>query len=191
MHVLGRAERALPQALSNISQICRSIFYYEGCGRGERQASSRKPEPNAYRKVGCVRSGKSACAELSPSAKRIARRTLREFVEQYARERNHQGVDNPRPVATSMNDEGPVKRRERLGGMLNFYSPAGSPRPHLVPVHFWHSAPRTPARGRPQAGAADLYALQASYRASTHRPPSLLENRLIHDAFFATTPGRS
>jgi hypothetical protein len=49
------------------------------------------------------------------------RRTLHEFVEHYERERNHQGVENRPLVAEPMNDHGPVQRRERLGGTLNFY----------------------------------------------------------------------
>ncbi len=58
---------------------------------------------------------------FSPLGEAHLRRTLREFVEHYERERNHQGVDNRLLVAAPMNNQGPVKRRERLGGTLNFY----------------------------------------------------------------------
>jgi putative transposase len=50
------------------------------------------------------------------------RRAIREFVMHYPCERNHQGLDNRlinsklEPPAT-----GGVCRRERLGGMLNYY----------------------------------------------------------------------
>ncbi|MEZ5654255.1 MAG: integrase core domain-containing protein [Burkholderiaceae bacterium] len=50
-------------------------------------------------------------------------RALREYVEHYNRERHHQGVGNrlldPRPA--DVGGEGPVRRRGRLGGLLNFY----------------------------------------------------------------------
>jgi putative transposase len=47
----------------------------------------------------------------------------REYVEHYHRERNHQGLDNrllqhPPP---SNRRATKVRRRERLGGLLNFY----------------------------------------------------------------------
>ena len=51
------------------------------------------------------------------------RETLREFLEHYHSERNHQGKDNvllfPRREHTE--DDGEVRCRERLGGMLKFY----------------------------------------------------------------------
>jgi hypothetical protein len=46
-----------------------------------------------------------------------------EYVEHHHRERNHQGIDNRliyAPAAVAVN-EGEVRRRARLGGMLNFY----------------------------------------------------------------------
>ena len=51
------------------------------------------------------------------------RRAVAEYVEHYHRERNHQGIDNRlihAPAAVAVN-EGEVRRRARLGGMLNFY----------------------------------------------------------------------
>jgi putative transposase len=50
------------------------------------------------------------------------RKTIREFIQHYHRERNHQGLGNrliyerPHPSFG-----GPVECRERLGGMLKFY----------------------------------------------------------------------
>ena len=51
------------------------------------------------------------------------RRAVREYVEHYHRERNHQGLDNRllRPSAASMTQSGAVRSHTRLGGMLNFY----------------------------------------------------------------------
>ena len=51
---------------------------------------------------------------------------LAEFVEHYHLERHHQGLDNqlitPPPLApTPANDNSPVVRRARLGGLLNYY----------------------------------------------------------------------
>ncbi len=54
------------------------------------------------------------------------RLAISEYVQHYLLERNHQGLDNqlittPQPAATPGNDSLPVARRERLGGLLNFY----------------------------------------------------------------------
>ena len=50
------------------------------------------------------------------------RRAVAEYVEHYHAERNHQGIDNrlisgPSPIKFTS----PVRRRARLGGLLNFY----------------------------------------------------------------------
>ena len=53
---------------------------------------------------------------------------LRDFVEHYHAERNHEGLDNviPFPSRHSASPVGRIGRRERLGGVLSFYerSPA-------------------------------------------------------------------
>ncbi len=53
------------------------------------------------------------------------RLVIAEFVTHYHLERHHQGLDNQLitapPVAAQANDSSPVVRRERLGGLLNFY----------------------------------------------------------------------
>jgi hypothetical protein len=51
---------------------------------------------------------------------------LKQFVEHYHEERNHQGLDNVIPFAKKALDEddvnsGPIQRRDRLGGLLKFY----------------------------------------------------------------------
>ncbi len=51
------------------------------------------------------------------------RRAVRDYVSHYHSERNHQGLDN-RLIESLPKDrltQGPVLRRERLGGMLNYY----------------------------------------------------------------------
>jgi putative transposase len=51
------------------------------------------------------------------------RRGVHEFLIHYHRERNHQGLSNqliaPDPSAAG---RGPIRRQERLGGLLNYYS---------------------------------------------------------------------
>jgi hypothetical protein len=45
-----------------------------------------------------------------------------EYLEHYHRERNHQGLDNELIAgAAAMRTIGPVRRRARLGGLLNYY----------------------------------------------------------------------
>jgi hypothetical protein len=58
----------------------------------------------------------------------MLRRALRSFGKHYHQERNHQGLGNalimPRPVSDRR--DGPVVRRPRLGGLLNFYERAAA-----------------------------------------------------------------
>lgn len=51
------------------------------------------------------------------------RRAGREYVSHYHGERNHQGLDN-QLIESPREDpltQGPVQRRERLGGILSYY----------------------------------------------------------------------
>jgi len=54
---------------------------------------------------------------------RHLRRVVSEYVEHYHLERNHQGVGNQllMPTTRPANGNEPIERRERLGGLLNFY----------------------------------------------------------------------
>ena len=67
---------------------------------------------------------KSECLnKLVLLGERHLRWAVSEFVEHYHLERNHQGLDNrllTAPVSPANNNE-PVERRERLGGLLNYY----------------------------------------------------------------------
>ena len=60
--------------------------------------------------------------QVIPFGERHLRRTLTEFVEHYHRERNHQGLDNELidGVSPTRNATG-IRRRQRLGGLLNYY----------------------------------------------------------------------
>ena len=64
-------------------------------------------------------------SRMIPLGERHFRRTIVEYVEHYHRERNHQGIANalivggPAPSAI-----GGIRRRRRLGGLLNYYERA-------------------------------------------------------------------
>jgi putative transposase len=70
-----------------------------------------------------VRSIRDECLDrVIPFGDRHFRRTLAEFVAHYHGERNHQGLDNelidhPPRQRTG----GPVRRRQRIGGLLSYY----------------------------------------------------------------------
>ena len=51
------------------------------------------------------------------------REAVSQFTEHYHRERNHQGLENKiiRPEFVEFPAEGSVRRRKRLGGLLNYY----------------------------------------------------------------------
>lgn len=82
---------------------------------------ARSPNLNAYAER-WVRSVRGECLHrVIPLGDRHLRCILREFLEHYNRERNHQGLGNHLLVPTPMRKQGPVQHRERLGGTLNFY----------------------------------------------------------------------
>jgi hypothetical protein len=63
---------------------------------------------------------------MVPLGESHLRRSVSEYMRHYHAERNHQGIGNqlidgaPRPANTN----GAISRRERLGGLLNFYTRA-------------------------------------------------------------------
>jgi transposase InsO family protein len=84
---------------------------------------SRSPNLNAYaeRWVGSAR--RECLAKVIPLGERHLRKLVSEFVAHYHAERNHQGLGNK--LITPMNDNaansGRIVRRQRLGGVLNYY----------------------------------------------------------------------
>ncbi len=70
-----------------------------------------------------VRSIKESCLErLILFGEHSLRRAIREFVSHYHRERNHQGLGNRLIVSDlASKTSGTIRRRERLGGMLNYF----------------------------------------------------------------------
>ena len=85
----------------------------------------RAPNANAYAER-FVRSIKEECLDrMIPLGECHFRRAVAEFIEHYHYERNHQGLDNRLIVGTPVIDiASRVRRRPRLGGLLNFYERA-------------------------------------------------------------------
>ena len=85
----------------------------------------RAPNANAYAER-FVRSIKEEClSRVIPFGERRLRRTIVEYVEHYHRERTHQGIANVLIAGASVtNAIGAIRRRPRLGGLLNFYERA-------------------------------------------------------------------
>jgi transposase InsO family protein len=85
----------------------------------------RAPNANAYAER-FVRSIKEECLEwLIPLGEQHFRRAMAEYIEHDHGERNHQGLDNrliSGPSVIQMRSR--VRRRPRLGGLLNFYERA-------------------------------------------------------------------
>jgi len=84
---------------------------------------ARSPNLNAYAER-WVRSVKEEClSKVILFGERSLRRALREYVDHFHAERNHQGKGNVLlfPRNTDRGREGPVQCRERLGGLLRYY----------------------------------------------------------------------
>ena len=84
----------------------------------------RAPNANAFAER-FVRFTAECLDRMIPLGERHFRCALTEFVEHDHRERNHQGLDNRLLAGPSTGDRtGRVRRRPRLGGLLNFYERA-------------------------------------------------------------------
>ena len=85
----------------------------------------RAPNANAYAER-FVRSIKDECLDrIVPIGERHFRRAVAEYVEHYHSERNHQGLDNQLIAGAPVNNlASRVRRRSRLGGLLNCYERA-------------------------------------------------------------------
>jgi putative transposase len=84
---------------------------------------ARSPNLNAYaeRWIGSIR--RECLAQVIPLGERHLRELIREFTAHYHAERNHQSLGNKLISPTNDNAAvgGRVLRRQRLGGLLNFY----------------------------------------------------------------------
>jgi hypothetical protein len=84
---------------------------------------ARSPNLNAYAER-WVRSVKEEClSRVILFGERSLRRALSNYVDHFHAERNHQGKGNVLlfPQATARRREGPVRCRQRLGGLLRYY----------------------------------------------------------------------
>jgi transposase InsO family protein len=88
----------------------------------------RSPNLNAYaeRWVGSIRG--ECVSKLIPIGQGMLRRALREYGAHFHHDRNHQGLGNVliMPRVSFDHREGPVIRRTRLGGLLNYYERAAA-----------------------------------------------------------------
>ena len=83
----------------------------------------RSPNLNAHAER-FVRSIKESCLErMIFFGEGSLRRAIHEYVAHYHGERNHQGLENRiiSPNSEHLAASGPIRRRQRLGGMLNYY----------------------------------------------------------------------
>jgi transposase InsO family protein len=82
------------------------------------------PNANAHAER-FVRSIKEECLDrIIPLGERHFRRAMRDFVEHYHLERNHQGLGNRLIAGAPARTTGSIRRRPRLGGLLNYYERA-------------------------------------------------------------------
>jgi putative transposase len=94
-----------------------------GAGLKPLLVPARSPNLNAYAER-FVLSIKSECLDrIVPLGERHLRRPIVEYLAHYHGERNHQGLGNVllRGSPDPANENGRVQRRERLGGLLDFY----------------------------------------------------------------------
>jgi putative transposase len=89
------------------------------------QTPHRAPNCNAHAER-FVRSIKEECLDrLIPFGERHFRRAVAEFVAHYQCERNHQGLGNALIELPPQHEHvGRIRRRSRLGGLLNYYARA-------------------------------------------------------------------
>jgi putative transposase len=94
-----------------------------GAGVASVKLPPRSPNLNAYAER-FVRTIKESCLErMILFGESSVRKATAEFMAHYHSERNHQGLGNAliRPEPEHASCKGEVHRRERLGGLLNYY----------------------------------------------------------------------
>jgi putative transposase len=106
------------------TKITRSFRAIVGSGKVEPMVlPAQSPNLNAYTER-WVRSVKEEClSKVILFGERSLRRMLSNYVDHFHAERNHQGKGNVLlfPRANDRQREGPVRGRERLGGLLRYY----------------------------------------------------------------------
>ncbi|MGA2990628.1 MAG: integrase core domain-containing protein [Candidatus Korobacteraceae bacterium] len=92
-------------------------------GIGSVKLPPQSPNLNAYAER-FVRTIKESCLDrMILFGERSLRKVIREFVVHYHLERNHQGLGNRliTPEVCPSAHRGSIQRRQRLGGILNYY----------------------------------------------------------------------
>jgi putative transposase len=88
------------------------------------QTPYQAPNANSYAER-FVRPIKEECLDrIIPVGERHFRRAVREYVAHYHLERNHQGLGNTLIAGAPTRTPGSIRRRPRLGGLLNYYERA-------------------------------------------------------------------
>ena len=101
----------------------RFVGILEAAGVNSVKLPARSPNLNAYAERFVLSARRECLNRIVPLGERHLRKIVFEFVDHYHGERNHQGLGNQLIEATiaSAPNAGPIKCRERLGGVLNFY----------------------------------------------------------------------
>ena len=84
---------------------------------------ARSPNLNAYAERFVLSIGTECLGRMIPPGEKHLRLIINEYLEHYHGERTHQGLDNrliEEPPA-GHHGTGPIRCRERLGGVLKFY----------------------------------------------------------------------
>jgi putative transposase len=95
----------------------------KACGTNSLRLPARSPNLNAFAER-FVLSIKSECLnKIIPLGEKHLRLAIKEYMEHYHRERNHQGLDSRIIYADDGvgRSEGDIKKRSRLGDFLNYY----------------------------------------------------------------------
>jgi transposase InsO family protein len=101
----------------------RFVEILEAAGVKSVKLPARSPNLNAQAERFVLSTRRECLNKIVPLGERHLRKIVFEFVDHCHRERNHQGLRNRliEPMPARARSVGPIKCRERLGGVLNFY----------------------------------------------------------------------
>ena len=119
--IIGKNKYLVMDRDAKFSEAFRAILEQAGVEAVRLPPCSPNLNPNLER---FMRSVKEECLERMIFFGEASLRTaISEFLSHYHLERNHQGLENRliTPMDRTMETAGTVQRRQRLGGMLNYY----------------------------------------------------------------------
>jgi putative transposase len=96
----------------------------KGAGINIVRLPARSPNLNSYAERWILSLRRECLSRVIPLGEQHLRNTIASYVDHYHMERNHQGLGNRLidPVAANTNaGKGRIRRRQRVGGLLNFY----------------------------------------------------------------------